>query len=149
MDYKKVIQKIKTAFLVETNEELARALSISKSTVDAWSRKKEVPEEYIKKTVQLTGVNIDFLLSSETQSSLFVVNEGVGQINSHGRGQVIGNQYNQPQSKKDELIKKYSTPDRDIIQEFEKILSLLKFTNKYDYVIQELEKIKEELKKYI
>ena len=41
-----VVKKIKTAYELETNSELAERLEITPSAIDAWNRYKKIPEKY-------------------------------------------------------------------------------------------------------
>jgi transcriptional regulator with XRE-family HTH domain len=65
MNVSLLTKKIKTAYGVSTNAELAQKLGISTSAVEAWSRRKEVPQKYLFQCTLDTGVSLDWLLSED------------------------------------------------------------------------------------
>ena len=60
-----VVKKIKTAYELETNSELAERLEITPSAIDAWNRYKKIPEKYLYKCVNETGVSMEWLLDDD------------------------------------------------------------------------------------
>lgn len=62
---KELIKKIKFAYQVTTNPELAEKLGITLSAIEQWSKKNKVPEKYITRCTFDTGVSFDWLLSED------------------------------------------------------------------------------------
>ncbi|MGJ0309490.1 helix-turn-helix domain-containing protein [Aliarcobacter cryaerophilus] len=60
-----VVKKIKTAYALETNSELAERLEITPSAIDAWNRYKKIPEKYLYKCANETGVSMEWLLDDD------------------------------------------------------------------------------------
>ena len=65
IDSKTLIKKIKTAYQISTNPELANKLGLTVSAIEQWSKKNKVPEKYIFKCIKDTGVSMEFLLNKE------------------------------------------------------------------------------------
>lgn len=89
MNVSLLTKKIKMAYEVSTNAELAQKLEISTSTIEAWSRRKEIPQKYIFQCTIETGVSLDWLLNEDKPT--FNIRGGtgnVGQQNNHG-GEII------------------------------------------------------------
>lgn len=133
MNVSLVTKKIKIAYEVSTNAELAIKLGVSVSAIEAWSRRKEIPQKYIFQCTAETGVSIEWLLDEDKPT--FNISGGTKNIS-----QVNGGTINQGSEKEDEL---------ELFEEFKKIENLAKMTKKMDFLKKELETIKEELKKYI
>ena len=83
---KKLIKKIKTAYQVSTNPELADKLELTVSAIEQWSKKNKVPEKYIFKCIKDTGVSMEWLLDEDKPTfhisggskNISQVNGGVG-----------------------------------------------------------------------
>lgn len=133
MNVSLVTKKIKIAYEVSTNAELAIKLGVSVSAIEAWSRRKEIPQKYIFQCTVETGVSIEWLLDEDKPT--FHISGGTKNIS-----QVNGGTINQGSEKEEEL---------ELFEEFKKIENLAKMTKKMDFLKKELETIKEELKKYI
>ena len=127
------IRKIKEAYDVTTNSQLAEKLDTTRGAVEGWARRKEVPHKYLIKCTFDTGVSLDWLLSEDKPT--FHISGGSKNIS-----QVNGGTINQGSEKEEEL---------ELFEEFKKIENLAKMTKKMDFLKKELETIKEELKKYI
>ncbi len=65
IDSKTLIKKIKTAYQIATNPELANQLGLTVSAIEQWSKKNKVPEKYIFKCIKDTGVSMEYLLNKE------------------------------------------------------------------------------------
>ena len=59
------IRKIKEAYDVTTNSQLAEKLDTTRGAVEGWARRKEVPHKYLIKCTFDTGVSLDWLLSED------------------------------------------------------------------------------------
>jgi len=90
MNKKKLITKLKTAFDVNTNQKLADKLETTKSTVDSWSRR-DISLKYLLKTVELTGVSMEWLTSEDEPKFVFNGSNNLGQNTGSGIGMQIGN----------------------------------------------------------
>lgn len=132
-DAKNLIKKIKTAYQVFTNPELANKLGLTVSAIEQWSKKNKVPEKYIFQCISDTGVSIEWLLDEDKPT--FHISGGTKNIS-----QVNGGTINQGSEKEEEL---------ELFEEFKKIENLAKMTKKMDFLKKELETIKEELIKYL
>lgn len=130
-DAKKLIKKIKTAYQVSTNPELAIKVGLTVSAIEQWSKKNKVPEKYIFRCTSDTGVSLEWLLDEDKPT--FHISGGTKNIS-----QVNGGIINQDYEKENEL---------ELFEEFKKIENLAKMTKKMDFLKKELESIKEELKK--
>jgi len=64
-DTKSIINRIKEAFKVRTNKELAEKLGTSLSNIDNWKKRNSIPQKYILLTSQMTNINPDWLLTGE------------------------------------------------------------------------------------
>ena len=128
-----VVKKIKTAYELETNSELAERLEITPSAIDAWNRYKKIPEKYLYKCVNETGVSMEWLLDEDKPT--FHISGGSKNIS-----QVNGGTINQGSEKEEEL---------ELFEEFKKIENLAKMTNKMDFLEKELKTIKEKLIEYL
>lgn len=99
---KKLIKKIKTAYQVSTNPELANKLELTVSAIEQWSKKNKVPEKYIFKCITDTGVSIEWLLDEDKPTFHISGGKGVtGQQINHGDG----GQHNTFGLEKDESVK--------------------------------------------
>ncbi|WP_066220389.1 helix-turn-helix domain-containing protein [Aliarcobacter cryaerophilus] len=65
MNVSHVTKKIKISYGVSTNTELATKLGVSVSAIEAWSRRKEIPQKYIFQCTAETGVSIEWLLDED------------------------------------------------------------------------------------
>ena len=128
-----VVKKIKTAYELETNSELAERLEITPSAIDAWNRYKKIPEKYLYKCVNETGVSMEWLLDDDKPT--FHISGGSKNISQVNSGTI-----NQGSEKEEEL---------ELFEEFKKIENLAKMTNKMDFLEKELKTIKEKLIEYL
>ena len=128
-----VVKKIKTAYELETNSELAERLEITPSAIDAWNRYKKIPEKYLYKCVNETGVSMEWLLDDDKPT--FHISGGSKNISQVNVGTI-----NQGSEKEEEL---------ELFEEFKKIENLAKMTNKMDFLEKELKTIKEKLIEYL
>ncbi len=133
MNVKVTAEKMKTAMETNSFSELAEKLDITLATIDSWKRRNTIPNKYLLKVSEYTGVSLDWLLSEDKPT--FHISGGTKNIS-----QVNGGTINQGSEKEDEL---------ELFEEFKKIENLAKMTKKMDFLKKELETIKEELKKYI
>ncbi len=133
MNVSLITKKIKTAYEVSTNAELAIKLGVSVSAIEAWSRRKEIPQKYIFQCTAETGVSIEWLLDEDKPT--FNISGGSKNIS-----QVNGGTINQGSEKEEEL---------ELFEEFKKIENLAKMTNKMDFLEKELKTIKEKLIEYL
>ncbi len=127
------IRKIKEAYDVTTNSQLAEKLDTTRGPVEGWARRKEVPHKYLIKCTFDTGVSLDWLLSEDKPT--FHISGGSKNIS-----QVNGGTINQGSEKEEEL---------ELFEEFKKIENLAKMTNKMDFLEKELKTIKEKLIEYL
>ena len=128
-----VVKKIKTAYELETNSELAERLEITPSAIDAWNRYKKIPEKYLYKCVNETGVSMEWLLDDDKPT--FHISGGSKNISQVNDGII-----NQGSEQEEEL---------ELFEEFKKIENLAKMTNKMDFLEKELKTIKEKLIEYL
>ena len=133
MNVSLVTKKIKISYGVSTNTELATKLGVSVSAIEAWSRRKEIPQKYIFQCTAETGVSIEWLLDEDKPT--FNISGGSKNIS-----QVNGGTINQGSEKEEEL---------ELFEEFKKIENLAKMTNKMDFLEKELKTIKEKLIEYL
>lgn len=95
-------QKIKKAYSVKTNSELAEQLNTTRGAVEGWSRRNEVPHKYLIQCTLDTGVSLDWLLNNDKPTFHISGGSGVvGQQTNHGN---VG-QHNTFGEKKDETPK--------------------------------------------
>lgn len=130
---KNILQKLQLAYSVYTNKELASRLNIAQGSVDSWSARNKIPDKYLTRCVEDTGVSLEWLLDEDKPT--FHISGGAKNIS-----QVNGNVHQSSNEIKNEL---------ELFEEFKKIENLAKMANKVDFLKDELEKIKDELKKYI
>lgn len=83
-DAKKLIKKIKTAYQVSTNPELAIKLGLTVSAIEQWSKKNKVPEKYIFQCTSDTGVSLEWLLDEDKPT--FAIYGGKGHVNNVNDG---------------------------------------------------------------
>jgi hypothetical protein len=101
---KKLIKKIKTAYQVSTNPELANKLELTVSAIEQWSKKNKVPEKYIFKCITDTGVSMEWLLDEDKPT--FHISGGKGVValqTNHGDG---SGQHNTFGSEEEKSVKK-------------------------------------------
>ncbi|PRM93827.1 hypothetical protein CJ673_09155 [Aliarcobacter cryaerophilus] len=127
------IRKIKEAYDVTTNSQLAEKLDTTRGAVEGWARRKEVPHKYLIKCTFDTGVSLDWLLSEDKPT--FHISGGSKNISQVNVGTI-----NQGSEKEEEL---------ELFEEFKKIENLAKMTNKMDFLEKELKTIKEKLIEYL
>lgn len=65
MNVKTTAEKMKTAMKKNSFSELAEELDITLATIDSWKRRKTIPNKYLLKVSEKTGVSLDWLLSEE------------------------------------------------------------------------------------
>lgn len=129
MNVKVTAEKMKTAMETNSFSELAEKLDITLATIDSWKRRNTIPNKYLLKVSEYTGVSLDWLLSEDKPT--FHISGGTKNIS-----QVNGGTINQGSEKEKEL---------ELFEEFKKIENLAKMTKKIDFLKKELEKIKLEL----
>ena len=132
-DAKNLIKKIKTAYQIATNPELANKLGLTVSAIEQWSKKNKVPDKYIFQCISDTGVSIEWLLNEDKPT--FHISGGSKNIS-----QVNGGTINQGSGIEKEF---------ELFEEFKKIENLAKMTNKMDFLEKELKTIKEKLIEYL
>ncbi|AZV46877.1 hypothetical protein C3L23_06195 [Nautilia sp. PV-1] len=64
-DTKAIINRMKQAFKVKTNKELAEKLGTSISNIDNWKKRNNIPDKYILLTSQMNDINKNWLLTGE------------------------------------------------------------------------------------
>ena len=64
-DIKAIIDRMKIAFKIKTNKELANKLGTSLSNIDNWKKRKSIPQKYILLVSQMNNINPDWLLTGE------------------------------------------------------------------------------------
>lgn len=133
MDVKITTEKMKIAMDATSYSELASKLNITLSTIDSWKKRSAIPNKYLLKVAQDTGVSLDWLLNEDKPT--FHISGGTKNIS-----QVNGGTINQSSRQEDEL---------ELFEEFKKIENLAKMTKKMDFLKKEIETIKEKLKRYI
>lgn len=133
MDVKITTEKMKIAMDVTSYSELANQLNITLSTIDSWKKRNAIPNKYLLKVAEETGVSLDWLSSEDKPT--FHISGGTKNIS-----QVNGGTINQGSENEDEL---------ELFEEFKKIENLAKMTKKMNFLKEELEKIKKELINYL
>ena len=133
MNTKNVLDKIKIALGCDTYIDIANALDVTAGAVDNWKKRNTIPNKYLLKVSEDTGVSIDWLLSEDKPT--FHISGGSKNIS-----QVNGGTINQGSEKEEEL---------ELFEEFKKIENLAKMTNKMDFLEKELKTIKEKLIEYL
>lgn len=126
MDVKITTEKMKIAMDVTSYSELASQLNITLSTIDSWKKRNAIPNKYLLKVAEETGVSLDWLSSEDKPT--FHISGGTKNIS-----QVNGGTINQGSENEDEL---------ELFEEFKKIENLAKMTKKMNFLKEELEKIK-------
>ena len=133
MNTKNVLDKIKIALGCDTYIDIANALDVTAGAVDNWKKRNTIPNKYLLKVSEDTGVSIDWLLSEDKPT--FHISGGSKNIS-----QVNGGIINQGSEKEEEL---------ELFEEFKQIENLAKMTNKMDFLEKELKTIKEKLIEYL
>ena len=133
MNVKTTAEKMKTAMEKNSFSELAEELDITLATIDSWKRRNTIPNKYLLKVSEKTGVSLDWLLDEDKPT--FHISGGSKNIS-----QVNDSTINQGSKKEDEL---------ELFEEFKKIENLAKMTKKMDFLKRELKIIKEKLKEEI
>jgi len=64
-DIKSIIERMKQAYNVKTNKELAEKLGTSLSNIDNWKKRNNIPDKYLLLTSQMNGVEYNWLLTGE------------------------------------------------------------------------------------
>ena len=65
MNTKNVLDKIKIALGCDTYIDIANALDVTAGAVDNWKKRNTIPNKYLLKVSEDTGVSIDWLLSED------------------------------------------------------------------------------------
>ena len=133
MNVKITTEKMKIAMNATSYLELAKQLNITLPTIDSWKKRNTIPNKYLLKVSEDTGVSIDWLLDEDKPT--FHISGGSKNIS-----QVNGGTINQGSEKEEEL---------ELFEEFKKIENLAKMTNKMDFLEKELKTIKEKLIEYL
>ena len=138
MNVKTTAEKMKTAMEKNSFSELAEELDITLATIDSWKRRNTIPNKYLLKVSEKTGVSLDWLLDEDKPTFAIYGGKGhVNNVNDGGIGIVKNN--------KD--LKLFEEDELELFEEFKKIENLAKITKKMDFLKEELKTIKEELKK--
>lgn len=117
---KNILRKIRLSYEVSTNAELAQKLGLTVSAIEAWSRRKSIPERYLFKCVGETGVALDWLLDED--KPIFHISGGskhIFQVNNS-------------------TISSEANEELELFEEFEKIETLAKMSKKMDFLKEEL-----------
>ena len=96
MNAKVVLDKIKVALECDTYIEIADALDVTAGAVDNWKKRNAIPNKYLLKVTEDTGVSLDWLLSEDKLT--FHISGGTKNIS-----QVNGGIINQGSEKENEL----------------------------------------------
>lgn len=89
-----ILNKIKLAYSVKTNNQLAKKLNTTQGAVEGWARRKEVPHKYLIQCTLDTGVSLDWLLDEDKPT--FNINQGSG-------GRAAGRDYLENVKKEQEI----------------------------------------------
>ena len=65
MNTKNVLDKIKIALGCDTYIDIANALDVTAGAVDNWKKRNTIPNKYLLKVSEDTGVSIDWLLNED------------------------------------------------------------------------------------
>lgn len=122
MNVKVVAEKMKIAMETNSFSELAEKLDIALATIDSWKRRNAIPNKYLLKVTENTGVSLDWLLDEDKPT--FHISDGTKKIS-----QVNGGITNQGSDKNEAL---------ELFEEFEKIETLAKMSKKMDFLKEEL-----------
>ena len=133
MNVKITTEKMKIAMNATSYLELAKQLNITLPTIDSWKKRNTIPNKYLLKVSEDTGVSIDWLLDEDKPT--FHISGGSKNISQVNDGTI-----NQGSEKEEEL---------ELFEEFKKIENLAKMTNKMDFLEKELKTIKEKLIEYL
>lgn len=79
MNAKNVLDKIKIALGCDTYIDISNALNVTAGAVDNWKKRNAIPNKYLLKVSEDTGVSIDWLLSEDKPT--FNISGGSGNIN--------------------------------------------------------------------
>ncbi|MGJ0288296.1 helix-turn-helix domain-containing protein [Aliarcobacter cryaerophilus] len=96
MNAKNVLDKIKIALECDTYIDIANALNVTAGAVDNWKKRNAIPNKYLLKVTEDTGVSLDWLLSEDKLT--FHISGGTKNIS-----QVNGGIINQGSEKENEL----------------------------------------------
>ena len=96
MNAKNVLDKIKIALECDTYIDIANALNVTAGAVDNWKKRNAIPNKYLLKVTEDTGVSLDWLLSEDKPT--FHISGGTKNIS-----QVNGGIINQGSEKENEL----------------------------------------------
>ena len=105
MNVKITTEKMKIAMNATSYLELAKQLNITLPTIDSWKKRNTIPNKYLLKVSEDTGVSIDWLLDEDKPT--FHISGGSKNIS-----QVNGGTINQGSEKEEEL---------ELFEEFKKI----------------------------
>lgn len=119
MNVKVVAEKMKIAMETNSFSELAEKLDITLATIDSWKRRNAIPNKYLLKVTENTGVSLDWLMNDD---------KTIDEIVKQG------------------FVKNGTL---ELFEEFTKIEKIAKIADKMDFLKAELEKIKAELIKHI
>jgi transcriptional regulator with XRE-family HTH domain len=64
-----IINKIKNAYGIKTNLQLAKRLEITLSAIDAWKRNRNVPDKYIFHCINETKTSLDYFFYEDKLAS--------------------------------------------------------------------------------
>lgn len=70
-NFKEILDRIKFVSKCNNYDDLANFLNISRSAIDAWVRRKTIPEKNILKICQQTGKSLEWLLGEEKNEEIY------------------------------------------------------------------------------
>ena len=112
MDVKITTEKMKIAMNATSYLELANQLNISLPTIDSWKKRNTIPNKYLLKVSEDTGVSIDWLLSEDKPT--FHISGGSKNIS-----QINGGKIKQGSEKEFELFNEHDPVFISFIKAYE------------------------------
>jgi len=126
MNVKNILDKIKIALECDTYIDISNKLEVTPGAVDNWKKRNTIPNKYLLKVVEDTGVSLDWLIDEEKPT--FHISGGTKNI-----GQVNNSTIHQDSKKEDTV---------DFYEEFKIIEGLANLSKNMDYLKKEMDKIK-------
>lgn len=84
MNAKNVLDKIKIALECDTYIDIANKLEVTPGAVDNWKKRNAIPNKYLLKVAEATGVSLDWLLDEDKPT--FAIYGGKGHVNNVNDG---------------------------------------------------------------
>ena len=84
MNVKNVLDKIKIALECDTYIDIANKLEVTPGAVDNWKKRNAIPNKYLLKVAEDTGVSIDWLIDKDKPT--FAIYGGKGHVNNVNDG---------------------------------------------------------------